>query len=318
MVSWKLRRLSQVSDTLILLMESRLTFLQVTWFPMGGPIFGPSASINLAYYDALTAMALMSTSVEAKTKYSEAASDLKTSIIANLWDDNSGVLRFCSSSSPGGICQSTNGYASSLGVTSEHPRFIDNLTTTSRLLPAAFQDLGHWDKFGVSSPYASGFALEALLAKNESAAPLRLLLQVWGPMADVDNPNYSGAHWEAMDTMGNPFNHDVSLCHGWSTWPVFLLPKYLAGLYPLEPGWKKIAIEPVLAELDEVSYSFESVRGLISVAISISESRDKGRMKLVLPVNTTGEVSLPKSWKLMGAGQIQGSGEEIALHFAKE
>jgi hypothetical protein len=41
-------------------------------------------------------------------------------------------------------------------------------------------------------------------------------------------------------------------------------------------------------------------------------------MKLVLPVNTTGEVSLPKSWKLMGAGQIQGSGKEIALHFAKE
>jgi hypothetical protein len=302
----------------MLLTESRLTFLQVTWFPVGGPIFGPSASINLAYYDALTAMALMSTSLEAKTKYSKAASDLKTSIIANLWDDNSGVLRFSSSSPTGGICQSTNGYASSLGVTCDHPRSIENLTTTSKLLPAAFQDLGHWDKFGVSSPYASGFALEALLTKNEPAAALKLLLRVWGPMADEQNPNYSGAHWEAMDRNGNPFNHDVSLSHGWSTWPVFLLPRYLAGLYPLEPGWEKIAMEPVLAELDEISYSVESVRGLISVAISINESRNKGTMKLVLPVNTTGEVSLPKSWKLMGAGQIQGSGKEIALHFAKE
>jgi hypothetical protein len=178
MVSWKLRRLSRVSDNPILLIENRLTFLQVTWFPMGGPVFGPSASINLAYYNALTAMALMSADVETTTKYSKAASDLKTSIIANLWDDNSGVLRFSSSSPTGAICQSTNGYASSIGVTSDHSRFIENLTTTSKLPPAAFQGLGHWDKFGVSSPYASGFALEALLAKNEPAAALDLLLQV--------------------------------------------------------------------------------------------------------------------------------------------
>jgi hypothetical protein len=299
-------------------MESQLTIVQVTWFPMGGPVFGPSTSINLAYYDALNAMASISHGVKTKTKYSKAASNLQTSIIANLWDENSGVLRFSSSSSTGGICQSTSGYASSLGVTPEHPRCVGNLTTTGKLLPAAFQDLGHWDKFGVSSPYASGFALEALLAKQEPAVALDLLLRVWGPMVDEHNPNYSGAHWEAMDRNGNPFNHDVSLSHGWSTWPVFLLPRYLTGLHPLEPGWHKIAIEPVLAELDEISYSIETIRGLISVALSINKSRDKGTMKLVLPIDTTGEVLLPKSWRLMGSRQIQGSGEEIALHFVKE
>jgi hypothetical protein len=52
-------------------------------------------------------------------------------------------------------------------------------------------------------------------------------------MADQSSPDYSGTHWEAMD--GWPFNHDVSFAHSWSTWLVFLLARYLAGVYPRAP-----------------------------------------------------------------------------------
>lgn len=296
----------------------QLTIIPVTWFPMGGPVFGPSAGINLAYLDALNAMALMAPNETIKMEFLQSALDLQASIVRNLWDETNGVLRFSSNSPDGGICQSTNGYASSLGILPGHPGSTAVLRGSTKLLPAAFESLGHWDQFGVASPYASGFALEALLVKHEPAKALELLHQVWGAMADESNPNYSGAHWEAMDRQGKPFNHDVSLVHGWSTWPVFLLPRYLAGLRPLEPGWKTIGISPVLADLDEVSYEVESVRGLIKIAILLDKSREKGSMGLTLPIGTKGIVSLPQPWRLLGCRQIRGDADEMVVNFVKK
>ena len=246
---------------------------------MGGPVFGPSAGINLAYFDSLHAMALMASSKSTRLGYLQSALDLQASIVRNLWDETNGTLRLSTTSSTGGICQSTNGYASSLGILPGHSGSIAVLRGSTKLLPAAFEGLGHWDEFGVSSPYASGFALEGLLAKNEPTKAIDMLHQVWGAMADESNPNYSGAHWEAMNRHSKPFNHDVSLVHGWSTWPVFLLPRYLAGLHPLQPGWKTIGISPVLADLDEVAYEVESVCGLVKIAISIDTSGDRGTLR---------------------------------------
>jgi hypothetical protein len=296
----------------------QLTMNPVTWFPMGGPVFGPSANINLAYFDALNAMASMAPNESTKLGYLQSALDLQASIVRNLWDETNGVLRFSSTSPTGGICQSTNGYASSLGILPRHPGSTEVIRGSTKLLPAAFEGLDDWDKFGVSSPYASGFALEGLLAKNEPAKALDLLHQVWGAMADESNPNYSGAHWEAMNRHGKPFNHDVSLVHGWSTWRVFLLPSYLAGLHPLEPGWKTIGISPILADLDEVAYELETVRGQIKIEVLIDKSREEGTLRLSLPVGTKGVVSLPKPWTLLGCRQIRGDAEEMVVKFVKK
>lgn len=285
---------------------------------MGGPIFGPSASINLAYFDALRAMALMSPEETTRLRYLQSALDLQASIIRNLWDDTNGILRFSTNSATGGVCQSTNGYASSLAILPEHPNTIRALHTSGELLPAAFQGLGHWDEFGISSPYASGFALEALFAKNEHAKALELLHQVWGVMAEESSPNYSEAHWEAMDRHGNPFNHDVSLAHGWSTWPVFLLPRYLTGLHPLEPDWETVGISPVLADLDEVEFVIETRRGLVKIVILIDGNREIGTMKVTLPLGTAGLISLPKPWDLLGSRKVRGNGGEIVTNLVKK
>jgi hypothetical protein len=110
---------------------------------MGGPIFGPSASINLAYYDALNAMASMSVSEKTKVGYLQPALDLRASIIRKLWNETTGTLRFSSTSPAGGICQSTNGYASSLGILPGHYSSTGSLYTGVKLLPAAFQGPDH-------------------------------------------------------------------------------------------------------------------------------------------------------------------------------
>lgn len=291
--------------------------MKVTWFPMGGPIFGVSTGLNLAYLDALNAMASMSMDSEAASQYSSQAANLKRSLIRMLWNDERGIMRPALSLDPDGVFQDVNAYAATLGVSPDHPKLAEGIFPASESLPSAFRGLGKWDKFGLASPYASGFALEALFVKNEGTKARELLSQVWGVMADQDNPNYSGAHWEAMRTDGSPFNHDVSLAHGWSSWPVFLLPRYLAGVYPLEAGWKRIVVEPVLADLQEVAYSLETPQGPFSVIVRANEKQRQGSIKLSAPHGSTAVVKAPKGWSLENDGVIQGSGEEVFVKLSK-
>ncbi|RBR16720.1 hypothetical protein FVER53590_10024 [Fusarium verticillioides] len=175
-------------------------YLSMTWFPMGGPVFGVSTGLNLAYLDALNAMASMSTNSEAASQYVSQAVALKESLIRMLSNNEQGTMRPALSLGPDGVFQDVNAYAATLGVSPDHPKLVEGIFPASESLPSAFRGLDKWDKFGLTSPYASGFALEALFAKSEGMKALELLSQVWGDMADQDNPNYSGAHWEAMKT----------------------------------------------------------------------------------------------------------------------
>ncbi|KAJ0150654.1 Methyltransferase [Fusarium oxysporum f. sp. albedinis] len=292
-------------------------YLSMTWFPMGGPVFGVSTGVNLAYLDALNAMASMSPDSKTASEYSHQAANLKQALIHMLWNNEQGTVRPALSLDPDGVFQDVNAYAATLGVSTDHPKVVEGVFPASESLPFAFRGLDKWDKFALTSPYASGFALEALLAKNEGIKARELLSQVWGVMADQDSPNYSGAHWEAMKTDGSPFNHDVSLAHGWSSWPVFLLPRYLAGVYPLEAGWKRIGVEPVLAGLEAVKYSLETPQGHLSVVVHINEEGGKGSVKIVVPQGSTAVVRPPKSWVLENDAVIQGSGTEVSVKLSK-
>jgi hypothetical protein len=131
--------------------------------------------------------------------------------------------------------------------------------------------------------------------------------RLWRMKVTTTILEHTGKLWTGH---GKPFSHDVSLAHGWSTWPVFLLPRYLAGLHPLEPGWETIGISPVLAELDEVEYQVESPSGLIQVAIVIDGDRERGTASVTLPADTTGVISLPNPLGLLGCRTIRGYGEE--------
>ncbi|KAF5572351.1 alpha-L-rhamnosidase A [Fusarium pseudoanthophilum] len=293
-------------------------YLSMTWFPMGGPVFGVSTGVNLAYLDALNAMASMSKNNEGASQYSSQAANVKEALNRMLWNDERGTMRPALSLDPDGVFQDVNAYAATLGVSADHPKLVEGLFPASESLPSAFRGLGKWDKFGLASPYASGFALEALFAKNEGMKARELLSRVWGVMADQDNVNYSGAHWEAMRNDGSPFNHDVSLAHGWSSWPVFLLPRYLAGAYPLEAGWKRIGVEPVLAGLEEVAYSLETPHGSFSVEVRANEKQGRGSIKLSVPHGSTAVVKAPKGWSLENDGVIQGSGTEISVKLLKQ
>ncbi|CAI4215623.1 unnamed protein product [Parascedosporium putredinis] len=200
-----------------------------------------------------------------------------------------------------GSCLDVLAYANTLNLATDACATLNTrLNQHPNHAPPAFLDIPGWDASGVVSPYSTGFAVEALFAAGQARRALDLVRGVWGPMADPRGPNYSGAHWEAMRADGTPFNHDVSLVHGWSTWPVFLLPKYLAGLRPIEPGWSRFAVEPVFAGLELVECSLATPAGSIHVELRVNDVVGAADLTLRVPVGAEAVVKAPVGWVLQG------------------
>ncbi|KAI8294248.1 hypothetical protein K4K56_002815 [Colletotrichum sp. SAR 10_98] len=172
--------------------------------------------------------------------------------------------------------------------------------------PVAFKGLNHWDRTGVISPYATGFAVEALFSQQKGQEAIKLIESVWGPMADTSSPNYSGGHWEAMTAEGKPFYHDTSLMHAWSSWPVFLLPQYVAGVRPLEPGWTKIQVAPVLSGISSAHYQKETSSGRAEVDLNFDEGAGKIGVTLSLPPGVSAELLPPPGYMNEGDASLQG------------
>ncbi|KAL3427196.1 alpha-L-rhamnosidase (RhaA is able to hydrolyze alpha-1) [Phlyctema vagabunda] len=274
--------------------------LSMDWFPMGGPIFGASGKINLAFYDALRSMSKMATSTENSKKFEKRAERVRQSIVNHLWNDQTGSMRLSDITSSGGLCQDINAYGVITGVSPIHPQTISLLTAPpGSALPLAFSEIEKWDQKKVVSPYASGYAAEALFTRDEGRSAVELIERVWGTMADPTNPNYSGGHWEAMKPDGTPITNDTSLMHGWSTWPVHLLPRYLGGLAPLQAGWSRFQVKPVLAGLSSVDVQLTTPAGSISVSISACEMKGTGGIKISVPSGTVAEVFAPKAWMIV-------------------
>ncbi|KAF9693241.1 hypothetical protein EKO04_008613 [Ascochyta lentis] len=282
--------------------------LSMHWFPLGGPVFGASSALNNAYYEALQAMVTLSTDVSNKNKYNLQAQTLKGNMLRHFYDPFTGVYHLDKSLPASGICQDVKAHAIMLDLLPHHSDDLEHLIDSDSNLPRAFRGLGHWDVAHVASPYATGFAVEALLSRDRGAEAVKLIERVWGPMADSASPNYSGGHWEAMKPDGTPHGHDTSLMHGWSTWPVSLMPRYLAGLQPTSPGWKTFSVAPVLAGLSSIKCILETVAGTIGVDLELDEADGYGALTVLAPYGIRARLQPPQGWIMQGPESIEGTG----------
>ncbi|MBQ7206493.1 MAG: family 78 glycoside hydrolase catalytic domain [Lentisphaeria bacterium] len=89
--------------------------------------------------------------------------------------------------------------------------------------------------------------------------------------------------WEnpADDSLGGDA---ASLCHGWSSLPVYFNKRYILGVRPLEPGFKTFSVTPYCGDLLRASGEVPTPRGPIRVSW---ERRDAGlRLDVEAPEGT--------------------------------
>lgn len=137
-----------------------------------------------------------------------------------------------------------------------------------------------------ASPYIEKYVLEALCQMGNETSALERMMKRYGEM--VESP-YSTL-WEVWNGLkGGTINH------GWNA-PNTILSQYIAGLYPVQPGWSSYQVLPQMGTLKQVSQRISTVSGLISV--NHSNTPDTFTMTLSSPPGTTAIIGIPKTHKI--------------------
>ena len=101
----------------------------------------------------------------------------------------------------------------------------------------------------VGTPYMSVFESLALARCGRTAAALAKVHTIWGGMLAQGATTF----WEGFDPAQKDEEHLVfytrpygkSLCHAWSSGPLFLLPEIFLQLHPEKDGWEEFSIAPL-------------------------------------------------------------------------
>ena len=88
----------------------------------------------------------------------------------------------------------------------------------------------------------------------------------WLPAGRIDEPVPDGVrdlHRECGAYCYKGFRH--SLCHGWASGPTAWLSEYVLGVEVLEPGCRRLRIEPHLGDLEWVEGTFPTPQGAVTI-----------------------------------------------------
>ena len=159
------------------------------------------------------------------------------------------------------------------------------------------------------SVYGAQYLLEALYEGGRPDVALELMtskdLRSWYNMLRVG----STITLEAWDNQFKP-NQDWN--HAWGAAPGNIIPRYLLGIRPLEPGFSKVLIQPQLASLKNVSATVPTIRGPIQIAVE-NQSGKPFTMKVTIPANMTARVGLPRRGSTSTTVVVDGKKVEAEL-----
>ncbi len=193
-------------------------------------------------------------------KYNLLAERIKTSVYKN-----------CFSPSKGLIAETPD-----KKLFSQHTNIWAILTNTydEKFQPKVMQKILN-DKSLIQSTIYFKFYLFRALQKVGMGDKYLRMLQPWKTM--IDN---------GMTTFGETDINPRSECHAWSASPGFDFLHTVAGIYPAEPGFKSVVIEPNFGYLNKVDVKMPHPQGMIFVKLFRDGNKLKGIISL--PGNLTG------------------------------
>jgi hypothetical protein len=139
------------------------------------------------------------------------------------------------------------------------------------------------------SVYGAQYLLEALFEAGLEEDALELMTRDeprgWLNMVKSG----STVTLEAWDIRYKP---NLDWNHAWGAVPVNILPRYVMGVRPLEPGFGKILIRPQVGALEGIQGTVPTIRGPVTVGVR-RRGRDEYALSLEIPFNTVARAELP-------------------------
>jgi len=102
------------------------------------------------------------------------------------------------------------------------------------------------------------------------------------------------------------FKPNLDWNHAWGAAPANIIPRYLMGVQPIEPGFGRVLIQPRPGPLRWAEETIPTIRGPIRVRFNKPEAGGL-ELKIFLPANMTARVGLPQmagSPKLLVNGEL--------------
>lgn len=140
-----------------------------------------------------------------------------------------------------------------------------------------------------ASPYMEYYVLDALCQMGYYQDAIDRIRDRYAEMIGSD---YSTL-WELF---GDGTGKTDSYNHAWSGGPLVILSKHIAGISPTEPGFTRFAVSPHPCDLGKVKATVSSVKGLISVEISVDE--DVMTTKITVPENSLADYQAPEGYAM--------------------
>jgi len=275
--------------------DERLRRLDLVDWPGGerdGYVFTPlNTVVNTFHLRALGLMAELAEAlgrpVEAE-QYAARERSARSAYLALLWDAERGRFR------------------DGLGT--------DHTSVHANLFPLAFglvpepgrAEVASWlqTRGMACSVYGAQYLLEGLFLNQADSAALALMTaegdRSWMHMLNRG----ATITWEAWDQKYKP-NQDWN--HPWGAAPANLLPRFVLGAQPLQPGWTAARIRPHPGSLRSAEGRIPTPRGPIEVRW---ERSPRFRIEVRLPEGMTGTLELPAAEGSNGVVMLGGPGPE--------
>lgn len=150
------------------------------------------------------------------------------------------------------------------------------------------------------SVYGSQYLLDALYEAGEDTAALGLMTsegdRSWVNMLRVG----STMTLEAWDWK---YKNNLDWNHAWGAAPANIIPRWLMGVRPLEPGFGRILIQPQPGDLTSASMHLPTIRG--TVGVEFENRTDEFVLRVDIPGNVTAKVGLPCRDTSPAASQVE-------------
>ena len=194
----------------------------------------------------------------------------------------------------------------------------DHVSLHANLFPLAFGlvpaeqrlQVAEWlGKRGMAcSVYAAQYLLEGLFENGEAANALALITapgdRSWQHMVDSGTT----ITWEAWDQSYKP---NLDWNHAWGAAPANLLPRFVLGVQPLAPGWRRAVIQPHPGSLQGAEGKVPTPLGPILVHWTKGETF---KLSVRLPPGMSAQVYLPAGENANILVNVLVNGKSAAAH----
>ena len=212
-------------------------------------------------------------------RYRAAGERMAEALVRNLVDPQTGLA----SGSTAGPSQHPNQYYSALLLWAGLAGCGDGQALARRMFAPDVDPIAH--------PFHGLFLAGGLYRYGHGQRALDFMREYWGSMLERGATTFWESDFSLTWPDGQVLSRGVSYCHGWSAAPTYVLPAYVLGVRPLEPGFRRVLVEPELGDLDWAEGRVPTPHG--PVCVNWSRGADIFRMEVALPAGCTAQVVLP-------------------------